>query len=72
MPTRTRTEYIRPFPALKIFGLAAPVKVATGTDAEVGVVTAVMTAEVTFATAGVAVGPTKSDGKVTLKDRAHA
>ena len=51
-----------------MFRLAAPVKEATGIDAEVGV----GTAEVTFETKGVAVGPTKVAGKLMLKDRAHA
>lgn len=67
MPTKIRTVYIRPLPPVKVFGLAAPVKVASEIDAEVGV-----TAEVTFGTTGVAVGPTKVAGKLMLKDRAHA
>jgi len=51
LPTNIRTAYIRPFPPAMTFRLAAPVKEATGIDAEVGVVGA----EVTFETAVVAV-----------------
>jgi hypothetical protein len=55
-----------------VFGLAAPVNSGREDGGEDGREVPVMTAEVTFEKEGVAVGPTKSAGKVTPKESAHS